>query len=252
MGPPGANLMDVFGEMIQWFADPENWIGPNGVPTRVLEHIALSAAGVALGLLVAVPVGLMIGHHRRGEFMAVSIANLGRAIPSFAILAIVFQLMATYFQGAAFGFWPTVIALLLLAIPPILTNTYVGIESVDQDTVEAARGMGMTGGQVLRKLEVPLAMPLMIAGIRTAAVQVVATATLAALIAGGGLGRYIIDGFAQGDQPKILAGAVLVAILAIFTEFGFALVERIVSPRTSSQGRRRRAVESTRIEVKTA
>jgi osmoprotectant transport system permease protein len=252
MGAPGANLMDVFGEMFQWFADPANWTGPDGVPTRVLEHIALSAAGVALGLLVALPIGLMIGHLRRGEFVAVSIANLGRAIPSFAILSIVFQVMATYFQAAAFGFWPTVIALLLLAIPPILTNTYVGIEGVDQDTVEAARGMGMTGGQVLRKLEVPLALPLMIAGIRTAAVQVVATATLAALIAGGGLGRYIIDGFAQGDQAQILAGAVLVAFLAIVTELGFGLVERVVSPRTSSRGRRRRPEEPATIAVKTA
>lgn len=227
-------------ELLRWFGDGEHWSGPNGVPTRVLEHIEISAAGVALALIVAVPVGLLIGHVRRGQFAAVSIANLGRAIPSFAILSIVFQVMLTYFGAAAFGFWPTVIALFLLAIPPILTNTYVGIEGVDRDTVEAARGMGMTGGQVLAKLEVPLALPLMIAGIRTAAVQVVATATLAALIAGGGLGRYIIDGFAQGDQPQILAGAVLVAILAIFTELGLGLLERAVSPRTSSQGRRRR------------
>jgi osmoprotectant transport system permease protein len=150
----------------------------------------------------------------------------------------VFQLMLSYFQGAAFGFWPTVIALVLLAVPPILTNSYVGVQGVDRDTVEAARGMGMTGGQVLTRLEVPLAMPLMIAGVRTAAVQVVATATLAALIAGGGLGRYIIDGFAQGDEPKVLAGAVLVAALAIVTEVIFALLERALSPRTSSGGRR--------------
>jgi osmoprotectant transport system permease protein len=232
--------MNVFAEMARWFADGKNWTGRNGVPTRLLEHIEISAAGVALALLVALPVGLLIGHVRRGEFLAVSIANLGRAIPSFAILSIVFQIMLTYFGKAAFGFWPTVIALFLLAIPPILTNTYVGVEGVDRDTVEAARGMGMTGGQVLTRLELPLALPLMIAGIRTAAVQVVATATLAALIAGGGLGRYIIDGFAQGDTPQVLAGAVLVAVLAILTELGFGLLERVVSPRTSSQGRRRR------------
>ncbi|MGH2554717.1 MAG: ABC transporter permease [Actinomycetota bacterium] len=227
-------------ELLRWFGDGEHWSGPNGVPTRVLEHIEISAAGVAFALAVAVPIGLLIGHTRRGQFAAVSVANLGRAIPSFAILSIVFQVMLTYFGATAFGFWPTVIALFLLAIPPILTNTYVGIEGVDQDTVEAARGMGMTGGQVLAKLELPLALPLMIAGIRTAAVQVVATATLAALIAGGGLGRYIIDGFAQGDQAQVLAGAVLVAVLAIFTELGLGVLERLVSPRTSSRSRRRR------------
>lgn len=244
--------MRAFGDLFRWFTDGQHWTGPDGIPTRVLEHVEISAAGVALALLIAIPVGLFIGHVRRGEFLAVSIANLGRAIPSFAILSIVFQLMLTFVKGAAFGFWPTVIALLLLAIPPILTNTYVGVEGVDRDTVEAARGMGMTGGQVLSKLELPLALPLMIAGIRTAAVQVVATATLAALIAGGGLGRYIIDGFAQGDQPQILAGAVLVAALAILTEVGFGLLERGVSPRTTSRGRRRRTEEPAAISVKTA
>jgi osmoprotectant transport system permease protein len=252
VGTPEDSLMHAFGELARWFADGAHWTGPDGIPTRVLEHIELSAAGVALALVLAIPVGLFIGHVRRGQFIAVSVANLGRAIPSFAILSIVFQIMLRYLGRNAFGFWPTVIALLLLAIPPILTNTYVGIEGVDRDTVEAARGMGMTGGQIISKLELPLAIPLMIAGIRTAAVQVVATATLAALIAGGGLGRYIIDGFAQGDQPQVLAGAVLVAVLAIITELGFGLLERVVSPRTLSQGRRRRSAQTEPIVVKTA
>jgi osmoprotectant transport system permease protein len=236
--------MHAFGELARWLTNGEHWTGPDGIPTRVLQHVEISAAGVALALVLAVPIGLLIGHIRRGQFVAVSIANLGRAIPSFAILSIVFQLMLRYFGRNAFGFWPTVIALFLLGVPPILTNTYVGVEGVDRDTVEAARGMGMTGGQILSKLELPLAIPLMIAGIRTAAVQVVATATLAALIAGGGLGRYIIDGFAQGDQPQILAGAVLVAMLAIVTELVFALLERIVSPRTSTRGPRRSVSEA--------
>ena len=230
--------MSVFGDMVRWFSDGEHWSGSDGIPIRVLEHVQISALAVLLAIAIAVPVGLTIGHVRRGEFITVTVANLGRAIPSFAILSIVFQLMLTYFQDLAFGFWPTVVALVALSIPPILTNTYVGVQGVDVDTIEAARGMGMTGGQVLRKLEVPLAVPLMVAGIRTAAVQVVATATLAALIAGGGLGRYIIDGFAQGDTPQVLAGAVLVALLAILTEIGFALVERGATPRISSRGRR--------------
>jgi osmoprotectant transport system permease protein len=130
------------------------------------------------------------------------------------------------------------VTLVVLAIPPILTNTYVGIEGVDEDAVESARGMGMTGGQILRKLELPLSIPLILAGLRTSAVQVVATATLAALIGWGGLGRYIIDGFATGDRVEVVAGAVLVAVVAILTETAFGLVQRAVSPRTSSRGRR--------------
>jgi osmoprotectant transport system permease protein len=144
------------------------------------------------------------------------------------------------------------VALFLLAVPPILTNTYVGVQAVDADTIEAARGMGMTERDVLFQLELPLAVPLIMAGLRTAALTVVATATLAALIGGGGLGRYIIDGFAQGDQPQVLAGAVLVAVLAIVTEIGFGLMQRAVSPRTSSRGRRGKTAEPAPAAVKTA
>lgn len=231
MGLLGGLVVEVY----RWFQDDAHWHGPTGVPVRVLEHVEISVAAVGAAMLIAIPVALYIGHARRGEFVAVSIANLGRAIPSFAILSIVFQVMLIYFKGAAFGFWPTVVALILLAIPPILTNTYVGIQGVDADTVEAARGVGMTERQVLAKLEIPMAMPLIAAGIRTAAVQVVATATLAALIAGGGLGRYIIDGFAQGDDPMILAGAILVAMLAILTEVLLGAVERVARPRLASK-----------------
>jgi osmoprotectant transport system permease protein len=130
-----------------------------------------------------------------------------------------------------------VVALTLLGIPAILTNTYVGVQGVDPDIVEAARGMGMSGRQVLSRLELPLAAPLMVAGIRTAAVQIVATATLSALIAGGGLGRFIVDGFARGDRPMAVAGAALVALLAIATELVFGAIERLITPKTRS-GRR--------------
>ena len=163
-----------------------------------------------------------------------SVANLGRAIPSFAILSIVFQVMLDYWPNIAFGLGPTVIAMILLAIPPILTNTYVGVQQVDRDTVEAARGMGMTGRQVLRRLEMPLAAPLIVTGIRTAAVQVIATATLAALIGGGGLGRFIVDGFAQGDEVVLMAGAILVALLAIVSELVFGGLARLARPRLAS------------------
>jgi osmoprotectant transport system permease protein len=223
--------VDVFSNVFGWFSDAEHWSGSSGVPARVLEHLQMSFGAVLLAAVIALPIGLYIGHTRRGSFLAVSIANLGRAIPSFAILA-----LSVPFLGI--GFKPTLVTLVVLAIPPILTNTYVGVEGVDRDAVESARGMGMTGGQILRRLELPLAVPLMLAGLRTSAVQVVATATLAALIGWGGLGRFIIDGFATGDRVEVVAGAILVAFVAIATEVIFGFVERAFSPRTSS-GRRR-------------
>ena len=223
--------MGIFGRVFDWFSTGEHWSGSTGVPARIFEHLQMSFGAVAVAALVALPIGLYIGHTRRGAFLAVSIANLGRAIPSFAILA-----LAVPFLGI--GFKPTLVTLVALAIPPILTNTYVGVEGVDADTVEAARGMGMAERQILTRLELPLAVPLMLAGLRTAAVQVVATATLAALIGWGGLGRFIIDGFATGDRTQIVAGAVLVAAVAILTEVAFGIVERLVSPRTTSAPRR--------------
>jgi osmoprotectant transport system permease protein len=237
--------MSAFEQLLDWVGDAENWSGTDGVPARVFEHLSISFTAVAIAIVVALPIGLAIGHTGRGRFLAVSVANLGRAIPSFAILSIAFQAVLSFAPELAFGFVPTVVALTLLAIPPILTNTYVGVGEVDADMVEAARGMGMSGSQVLARLELPLATPLILAGVRTAAVQVVATATLAALIAGGGLGRYIIDGFAQGDEGMLLAGAVLVALLAIVTELLFGVVERAVTPRTSSSKRRGPAPPAT-------
>lgn len=223
--------------VLDWLLAPEHWSGENGIPVRLLQHLELSAAGVALGILIAIPIGAMVGHTRRGERVAVSIANLGRAIPSFAVLVLVFIVMLRWWPGLAFGFGPTVVALTLLAIPPILTNTYVAVRGVDDDTVEAARGMGMHGTQVFGRLELPLAAPVIVTGIRIAAVQVVATATLAALIAGGGLGRYIVDGFAQGDRTMTTAGAVLVAALAIATELVLGVAARLSTPRTASGGK---------------
>jgi len=221
--------MEVLSAVLEWFRDPANWSGSTGVPARILEHIYISFLSVGMSAVVALPAALYIGHTRRAEFLVVSVANLGRAIPSFAILAI--MLPITIRMGLGLGFWPTVIALFLLGIPPILTNTYVGIQGVDADTIEAARGMGMTGGQILRKLEVPLAAPLIVAGFRTALVQVIATATLAALVAWGGLGRFIIDGFAVRDDARIAAGAILVAALAITAELSFGLVQRLFAVR---------------------
>lgn len=222
--------------VLRWLLAPEHWSGENGIPVRLIQHLELSAAGVALGMLIALPLGAVVGHTRRGAGIAVAIADLGRAIPSFAVLVLVFIAMLRWWPGLAFGFGPTAVALTLLAIPPILTNTYVAVRGVDADTVEAARGMGMRGLQIFGRLELPLAAPVIVTGVRIAAVQVVATATLAALIAGGGLGRYIVDGFQQGDRTMTTAGAVLVALLAIATELIFGLAARLSTPRTASRG----------------
>ncbi len=220
--------MNAFSELVSWFGDPANWSGSGGIPARLFEHVQLSAVSVAAASLVALPVGVAIGHARRLEPIVVGAANVGRAIPSLAILAVTFPIAIE--AGLGFTFWPTFVALFLLALPPILMNAYVGVTEVDPDTVEAARGTGMSEGQVLWKVEVPLAAPLIVAGVRTSAVQVVATATLAAVIAWGGLGRFIVDGFKQQNDAMLLGGAVLVAGLAVVTELLLGALERLVTP----------------------
>jgi osmoprotectant transport system permease protein len=221
--------------VLQWLLASEHWSGENGIPIRLLEHIEMCVVALAIAVLIAIPIGAVVGHTRHGAGVAVPVANLGRAVPSFAILVLVFILMLRWWPGRAFGFVPTVVALTLLAVPPSLTNTYVGIRGVDADIVEAAKGMGMRGTQIFGRLELPLAAPVIVTGIRISAVQVVATATLAALIAGGGLGRYIVDGFQQGDRTMTTAGAVLVALLALATEGAFALTGRLSAPKTASR-----------------
>lgn len=211
--------MEVLGETVAWFLDPANWGGSNGVPIRVIEHVGLSLLAIALSAGIALPAGLAIGHTGRGEAIATAVAGLGRAVPSYALL-----ILFVPFLGL--GFASALPALVLLAIPPILVNTVAGLRDVDPETVQAGRGMGMTEGQVLRQVEIPAALPAIVAGLRTSAVQVVATATLAALVAGGGLGRYIVDGFATQRDDRILAGAVLVALLAFGTERLLTLAQR--------------------------
>ena len=240
---------NVFSQAFDWLSDPVNWSWSEGgeIPHRIVQHLAYSGAAVALACLIAVPAGMLIGHTRRAEFVAVSVANLGRAIPSFAILSIVYQLMLSVpaTQSIAFGPGPIVVAMFLLSVPPILTNTYVGIQQVDPDIVEAARGMGLTGRQIVRRLELPLAAPLILTGIRTAAVQVIATVTLAALIAGGGLGRPIVDGLATQDPGQYVGGAILVSALAVVAEVVFGGISRLAAPRTTSRSRRPRSAHST-------
>lgn len=211
--------MELLGQVAAWFTDPANWAGTSGIPNRTFEHVWLSTLTVLVGTAIATPIGLAIGHTGRGALLAVSVANLGRALPSYSLLLIFF----TFF---GIGFATAFPALLALTIPPVLTSTYVGVREVDRDMVEAGRAMGMTELQLLRRVELPIALPVIIAGIRTAAVQVVATATLAALVGGGGLGRFIVDGFALQQDDQLIGGGLIVALLALGTERLFTLLER--------------------------
>lgn len=215
--------MEILGSGIAWLLDPSHWSGPDGIPIRLAEHVALSAASLLLAALVAVPIGLYTGHTGRWGTAVMNVASIGRAIPSYALLLVFFTVTG------ALGAPTTIPTLVLLAIPPLLAGVHVGISEVDRDVVEAGRGMGMREAQVLRRVELPMGLPLILVGARTAAVQVVATATLGALVAGGGLGRYIVDGFAlRGEEgtARLVAGAILVALLAVVTERTFTLLER--------------------------
>ncbi len=222
--------MDLLASVAAWLADPLHWQGPDGIPARILEHLQISALAVLVATAIALPAGFLIGHTGRGAVLAIGLANIGRAVPSYAVLVMVFPISLQ--AGLGLSFVPTFTAMTLLAIPPILTNTFVALREVDRDLLEAARGMGMRGSQILRAVEIPLAMPVILAGTRTAAVQVVATATLGALIGLGGLGRYIVDGIARREMDRLFVGALLVALLAIATELLFSLLQR----RTVSRG----------------
>lgn len=232
--------METLGDAVRWLTTLENYVGETGIVARVVGHILISTQSVALAALIAMPVALYVGHKRRFEVFAVTTGNLGRALPSFGVLGLVFPF--TFGIPGELGYWATFFALLLLAIPPILANAYIGIKGVDADTLEAARGVGFTEREILFRLEVPLAAPLIVAGIRTALVQVVATATLGAYAGWQhGLGSFIRNGFAQGEigRDQLLGGAILVALLAIVTEILLGAVGRAVAPRQESRARRR-------------
>ena len=213
-----------------WLTDPAHWSGADGIVTRALEHTAYSLVTVALAVLVAVPIGVWVGHTGRMRWL-VTLANGVRAVPTLGLLFAATLLAGPRLQGDAAYLVPTIFVLVVLAVPPILSGTYAGIEAVDPATRDAARGMGMTGGEVLRQVELPCALPLLLSGLRSAVLQVIATATIAAIIGLGGLGRYLIDGLAAGDYAATAGGAVLVALLALLADGVLALVQRsVVSP----------------------
>lgn len=224
-------------DLVGWltFDDPRR-----GVVARLLEHLEYTGLAVGLALLLALPLGLVLGHYGRGGFLAVALSNLGRAVPTLGVLV----LLAISPLGQSKE--AVVYALALFAVPPLLTNTYVGMREVDPEAVEAARGMGMSPGQVLRRVELPLAFPLIAAGLRTAVLQVLATAVLAAAIGLGGLGRYLIDGLGSQDDTQVLAGAILVAGLALVVEVLLAGLQRAVDPTGRS---RRRPTAAARADL---
>jgi osmoprotectant transport system permease protein len=194
------------------------------------EHIAISVVSLVIALLIALPIGIWVGHTGRFTTLAVNVANLGRALPSIAVIAIVLPITAAIDPSAGFKVYPTLIAMVVLAVPPILVNAYAGLNGVDRDLIEAGRGIGMRERQTLWRVELPIAMPILLAGIRLAAVQIVATATLGAVFGFGGLGRYLVDGVAQRDQGQTWGGVILVAMLAIATELGITLIQRVTMP----------------------
>jgi osmoprotectant transport system permease protein len=216
--------VDVLADLVSWLTAPEQWSGPAGIPTRTLQHVWYSLLATGIAAAIALPIGIAVGHTGRGGLVVINLSNLGRAIPSLGIIVLVFTLVG-------FGIVPVLVALVALAIPPIVTNSYVGVRTVDPDVREAAEGMGMQGREVLWQVELPVAMPLIMAGIRTSTVQVVATATLAAYVGLGGLGRYLIDGLAQRDLPQVLGGAVLVAALSLVTELALGRLQTLVVSR---------------------
>jgi osmoprotectant transport system permease protein len=226
-------MIDFLVDVARWF--PENWSGGRGVVARLREHLELCAAALATAAAIGLPAGAWLGHTRRGATLVVALVNIGRALPTFGVVALALPVtiqLAPHlpFMSSGIGFPPIYIALVALALPPIFINTHTGVMGVDPETVEAARGMGITGRQVLLQVEMPMASPVILTGIRVTAVQVVATAPLGALVAYGGLGRFIIDGLAARDSVQIFAGALLVALFGAVTDLVFSLVERRVVP----------------------
>lgn len=236
-------------KIIAFFTDPVQWSGAPGIPNRLLEHLTIAGSSVLLAVLIAIPIGLYIGHTNRGSGLAINLANIGRAIPSFAMMVIPVPLTLTlapllgYSPGFGLTFLPIFIAMTFLAIPPLLVSTFAGLRSVDRDLIEAGRGMGLSERQILGQIEIPLASSIIVGGLRTATLQVIATATIGAILGGGGLGRFIFDGLTNGEAgyPSIYGGAILVAGLAIGVDLILAWIQRRLTPRALRKGRSRRS-----------
>lgn len=214
--------MNLIDQALAFLTDPMNWTGAAGIPQRMLEHLGYTALTMAIALIIAVPLGLWVGHTGRGSGVVVGITGALRSLPTLGLLTLFTLLMGL-------GLLPPILALVLLAIPPILSGTYSGVASVSPALVDGARAMGMTERQTLTRVEIPVALPVILGGIRNAALQVLATVTIVAYINLGGLGRYLIDGLAVRDYSRMLASVVLVAVLALATDGILALIQRLVT-----------------------
>lgn len=217
-------MIEFLGEVAAWFATPSTWSGRDGIPNRLFEHLWISAVSLVAAVGVGLPLGLFIGHTGRWAGAVVALSNIGRAVPSLGFMGLAFILLLPF--GLGVGPIPAILALIALGLPPVVVNAYTGLREVDADLLEAARGMGMHERDVLRRVEVPIALPVILAGVRTTAVQIVATATLATVIGGGTLGQLILIGFAVNDQVRIFGAALVVALLSIGTEVAFAALQR--------------------------
>jgi len=213
--------VNLLGQVLAWLADPTHWAGPDGVPTRMLEHLGYSGLAVLLAALVTVPVGALIGHTGRGGLVVVAVANGMRAVPELGLLILLVLLLGLRLL-------PVILALAVLAAPPLLAGAYSGVRNVDPAVVDAARGTGMHEREILTRVELPNALPLIFGGLRAASLQVIATAAVAAYVSFGGLGRYLIDGLGVRDYRQMAAGAVLIAVVALAVEGALALLQRLV------------------------
>ncbi|GAA2122703.1 ABC transporter permease [Kocuria atrinae] len=214
--------MNLIDQALEFLTDPTNWTGTSGIPQRMLEHLGYTGLTMAIALIIAVPLGLWVGHTGRGSGVVVGITGALRSLPTLGLLTLFTLLMGL-------GLMPPILALVLLAIPPILSGTYSGVASVSPALVDGARAMGMTERQTLTRVEIPVALPVILGGIRNAALQVLATVTIVAYINLGGLGRYLIDGLAVRDYSRMLASVVLVAVLALAADAILALIQRLVT-----------------------
>jgi len=234
-----------------WLFDGANWrdsLGQPGIATQLGNHVEYSAIALGIALAIGLPLGLLIGHSGRAGYL-VSVVNGVRALPSIGLLVLFYVILAPHFHGRGNAVFliPTEIVLILLAVPPILANTYAGVQNVSPDARDAARGMGMTGAQVLWKVEFPNALPLIFSGLRSATLQVISTATVAAYVGLGGLGRFVYDGLASHDFPQVTSGAILVAVLALVADLALALVQRYSTSRgVSGRFARRRGATDAR------
>lgn len=212
-------MYELFKDLGAWLVSGEQWAGSDGIGHRLVEHLQYSLLATLIAAAIALPVGLLIGHTGRGAFVAINLSSFGRALPTVGLVVLVFL-------ASGLSMWPIYIALVALAVPSIVTNTYAGMTAVDPEVRDAARGQGMRWYQVLFQVELPLALPLIMTGLRLALIQVVATATIAAYVSFGGLGRYVFDGLAQRDLVQVLGGAVLVAIVAVVLDLALSGLQR--------------------------